>query len=67
MVLLWPLVDEYATTKPTILLELNKETLAKVQGITWEVILRRFDDMRVSKNRDTPKWMVYNGNPYKDG
>ena len=23
--------------------------------------------MGVSKNRDTPKWMVYNGNPYQNG
>ena len=23
--------------------------------------------MDVSENRDTPKWMVYNGNPYKNG
>jgi len=23
--------------------------------------------MGVSKNRDTPKWMVYNGNPHKNG
>ena len=24
-------------------------------------------DMRVSKNRGIPKWMIYNGNPYKNG
>ena len=23
--------------------------------------------MGVSENRDTPKWMVYNGKPYKNG
>ena len=23
------------------------------------------DEMGVSKNRGTPKWMVYNGKPYK--
>ena len=23
--------------------------------------------MGVSQNRDAPKWMVYNGNPYKNG
>ena len=23
--------------------------------------------MGVSKNRDTPKWMVYNGKPYQNG
>ena len=25
----------------------------------------RFDDLGVSKNRGTPKWMVYNGKPYE--
>jgi len=24
-------------------------------------------NMGVSKNSDTPKWMVYNGNPYRNG
>ena len=24
-------------------------------------------DVGISKNRDTPKWMVYNGNPYQNG
>jgi len=24
-------------------------------------------DMGVSKNRGTPKWMVYNGKPYQNG
>ena len=31
----------------------------KVRGYLWISCL-----MGVSKNRDTPKWMVYNGNPY---
>ena len=25
------------------------------------------EDMVVSKNRGTPKWMVYNGKPYSNG
>ena len=25
------------------------------------------DDMGVSKNRGTPKWMVYDGKPYQNG
>ena len=29
----------------------------RVYSTIWE-------DMGVSKNRDTPKWMIYNGNPY---
>ena len=26
-----------------------------------------FEHMGVSKNSDTPKWMVYNGQPYYNG
>ena len=37
---------------------LHKEVIDfRVYSIIWE-------DMGVSKNRDTPKWMIYNGNPY---
>ena len=28
---------------------------------------RHLQQMGVSKNRDTPKWMVYNGKPYQNG
>ena len=35
-------------------------------GCIWDgIILPRY--MRVSKNRGTPKWMVYNGKPYLNG
>ena len=37
---------------------------------TWETkkkIKRTMEDMGVSKNSGTPKWMVYNGKPYKNG
>ena len=41
-----------------------------VEGITlyirsWKQ--KSNDDMGVSKNRDTPKWMVSNGKPYENG
>jgi len=32
---------------------------------SWESSLGQLDNMGVSKNRGTPKWMVYNGKPNK--
>ncbi len=36
----------------------------KIQCIPFEKIHQGISDMGVSKNRGTPKWMVYNGKPY---
>ena len=35
------------------------------RSITW--LVYNYEHMGVSKNRGTPKWMVYNGKPYKNG
>ena len=40
-----------------------RETLA-FEPLTWQLAIEQIH-MGVSKNRDTPKWMVYNGNPIK--
>ena len=34
------------------------------QGTTFREISLQNLHMDVSKNRDTPKWIVYNGKPY---
>ena len=34
------------------------------EELNWESLEH---DMDVSKNRGTPKWMIYNGNPYENG
>ena len=36
------------------------------QGMIWMFQLAACN-MGVSKNRGTPKWMIYNGNPYENG
>ena len=33
----------------------------------FQEIWKPHDHMGVSKNRGTPKWMVYNGKPYQNG
>ena len=36
-----------------------------VKGLDWSHRMPSFSEyVGVSKNRDTPKWMVYNGKPY---
>ena len=30
-------------------------------------LLGKWQNMGVSKNNGTPKWMIYNGKPYEDG
>ena len=39
-------------------------TLLKTVAFCKEVVPWQFNQMGVSKNRGTPKWMVYNGKPY---
>ena len=43
--------------------------LGKLQANPWLIAsqITFKDDLGVSKNRGTPKWMVYNGNPYQNG
>ena len=38
-------------------------------GSSYESLIYQdfYDDMDVSNNRGTPKWMVYNGKPYQNG
>ena len=38
--------------------------LWKVEETLDKLIKKASDHMGVSKNRGTPKWMVYNGKPY---
>ena len=50
----------------------GSKNLNKTMRLTYQdwlqtgrkVIWLKFHDMGVSKNRGTPKWMVYNGKPY---
>ncbi len=37
------------------------------EGLGPSTVLFWIDDLGVSKNRGTPKWMVYNGKPYQNG
>jgi len=69
------LIEAFETLQETNIFHLGKRKIIFKNALGWEILIPRrvqieqqgpqqFLYMGVSKNRGTPKWMVYKGKPY---